>query len=135
AEADYKSATQDALAARRRAVVAPTPTTAVDPRNEIRAILTAFEQGVQNKDMALLQRIGIKADEIKKMREVLEQTKTYKVELKVEAIDVNGDDALARGQRQDIAVSLTGKGFVKEGAFNFKLKRAQSGAWVIDATN
>jgi serine/threonine protein kinase len=135
AEADYKSATQDALAARRRTATAPTPAAAVDSRNEIRALLTAFEQGVQKKDMDLLQRIGIKPDELKKMREILEQTKTYKVELKVEAIDVNGDDAQARGQRQDIAVSLTGKGFVKEAAFTFKLKRAASGTWVIDATN
>jgi hypothetical protein len=134
AEADYKAATQDAIAARRRQASASTPITAVDPRNEIRALMTAFERGVQNKDIALLQRIGIRPDELKKMQEILEQSKTYKVELKVDSIDVNGDEAQARGSRQDVAVSLTGKGFVKDGAFVFKFKRV-SGTWVIEATN
>jgi hypothetical protein len=133
AETDYKAATQDALAARRRQTTAATPTAAVDPRVEIRGLLNAFELGVQNKDMNLLQRIGIRPDELKKMRDILEQTKTYKVELKVEAIDVNGDEAQARGSRQDIAVSLTGKGFVKDGTFNFKFKRNTAG-WSIAST-
>jgi hypothetical protein len=50
----------------------------------------------------------------------------------VEAIDVDGDGAVARGVRQDVMVSTAGKGSVRDRAFSFKLKRSGPG-WIIES--
>jgi hypothetical protein len=67
-------------------------------------------------------------------RRAFEQNKSYKLELAVQSVDVQGEQAQAKGRRTDIVVGQDGKEFRNEAAFLFKLRRG-TGGWVIDAIN
>jgi ketosteroid isomerase-like protein len=106
------------------------------PAEEIRSVLNTYAQAFQTKDITLLQKVrpGLKADEIRKIRDSFDQSREYRMTLKVESLDVSGDQAVVRGLRQDNLVSRSGQSFRNESAFTFRLKRTPEG-WVIDATN
>ena len=99
-------------------------------------MIEAYAQALERKDLALLQKVspGLKADDLRRIKDSFERSQSLKAELKVEVVDVIGDEARARGRRQDTLVSKDGRTYKNEAAFTFKLKRRPEG-WVIEALN
>ncbi len=64
----------------------------------------------------------------------IEQVKSHQLDLSVDTIDVNGDEAQAKGRRTDVVVTKDGRTFRNEGAVVFRLRRGSSG-WVIEAVD
>jgi len=79
-------------------------------------------------------RPGLKTDEVRRLRDSFEQSRDYRVSLKVDSLNVTGDEAVVKGRREDNLVSRSGQAFRNESSFTFRLKRT-SGGWVIDAVN
>src|SRR5262249_18347894 len=75
-----------------------------DARTEIRAVLDAFVRAMEGKDLASLQKLrpGLAASDLKKIEDSFRQTKSRKLALTVQSIEVNGDEAVARGRREDV---------------------------------
>lgn len=97
-------------------------------------MLSLYSRVFASKDLALLQRIrpGIRPEELSRYREVFDRTRSYKLNLKVEAIKVNGNEAEARGRREDVLVTGDGETFKTPGEFRFRFKRSND-RWTIDA--
>jgi predicted Ser/Thr protein kinase len=121
------------LFARAVGATADAPPTGGDPRAEIRAVLDSYRQAIERKDTALLQKVrpGLNAADV---RASFDQTRSHQVELAIQSIDLNGDQAEAKGLRRDVVVQPDGRTFRNESAFAFKLRRIPAG-WVIDAVN
>jgi hypothetical protein len=121
------------------AAPAPTPPkpAAGDPRNEIRAALDAYKRAIEGKDLGLFQQIrpNLSNTELQRVRASFEQSKSQTVELRIESIEVNGDEALAKGRRLDVFVPKEGRPVQNEAPFLFKLKKTAGGNWVIQAVN
>jgi hypothetical protein len=116
--------------------VEPPPPPRPAPDDEVRGVLAAYARAFETRDIALLQEVrpGLKPEEVKRLRESFEQSREYHVSLKVESLEVQGDQAVAKGRRQDTLVSKGGQSFRNESGFTYRLKR--SGArWIIDAVN
>jgi hypothetical protein len=56
------------------------------------------------------------------------------VSVKVDSLDVQGDQAVVKGRRTDTVVSRSGQSFRNDSPFTYRLKRAGP-RWVIDAVN
>ena len=97
-------------------------------------MLTLYSRVFAAKDLALLQRIrpGIRPEELSRYRDVFDRTRSYRLNLKVEAIKVNGDEAEARGRREDVVVTSDGETFKTPGDFRFRFKRSNN-RWTIEA--
>ena len=104
------------------------------PADEVRGVLDSYVRAFETKDLALMQKIrpGLKPDEVRKLQESFDQSKEYRVTLKVDSLDVTGDQAVVKGRREDSLVSKGGQAFRNETSFTFRLKRAGDG-WIIDA--
>jgi hypothetical protein len=120
---------------------APGPTspkpTAGDPRTEIRTMLDAYKRAIETKDLALFQQVrpNLSSAELQRIRGSFEQSKSQTVDLKVESIEVNGDEAQVKGKRMDVFVPKDGgRAYPNESPFFFKLKKTASG-WVIQSVN
>jgi hypothetical protein len=107
-----------------------------NPSDEVRNLIASYARAFEAKDVAQLQRLrpGLKADEIRRLRDSFEQSREYKVSLRVEALDVTGDDAVVKGKREDNLVSKGGQSFRNESSFTYRLKRTGDG-WIIDSVN
>src|SRR5262249_25174394 len=134
----FKEATGHFRAARGLYARAPgpapdTPPAGGDPRAEIRAVLDTYRQAIERKDAGLLPkgRPGVNPADV---RASFEQVKTHQVELAIQSVEVNGDQAEAKGRRRDVVVQNDGRTFRNESGFVFKLRRTPAG-WVIDAVN
>jgi hypothetical protein len=79
-------------------------------------------------------RPGLSQAEVRRLRDAFDQSREYQVSLKVDSLQVTGDEAVVKGRRQDNLVSKTGQSFRNESSFTFKLKRKGEG-WIIDAVN
>jgi hypothetical protein len=103
---------------------------------EIQAVLETYKRAIEEKDITLFQSIfrELAPTELRRLSESFAQAKRHTVELKVEKIQVNGDEAEAKGRRRDVFVSTEGKTTRDESAFVFKLKHTPQG-WVIMAAN
>jgi hypothetical protein len=117
------------------APIAPSPATVpgpANPRAEIRALLDTYVRAIETKNLALLQQVrpGLTADEINRMRAANEIKRSHKVDLKVDEITVNGDDARALGRHEDDIVLKEGQRIRQESKFVYTLKRRPRG-WVI----
>jgi len=104
-----------------------------DSQNEIRAVLDAYKRAIETKDVAPFQRARPDA-QLDRVRASFAQSKYQTVDLRVEAIEVTGDEARVRGQRHDVFASKEGKTFRNLSPFVFTLKRGPSG-WTIVAVN
>ena len=111
----------------------PPPAAAPDAQREIRELLRLYSRVFEAKDLALLQQIRprIRPDELSRHRDVFEQTRSYRLNLKVDTIKVSGDDADARGRREDVIVTSNGETLRSGGEFVFRLKRSNN-RWTID---
>jgi serine/threonine-protein kinase len=100
----------------------------------IRDALTSYTRAFETKDIRLLQgvRPGLRPEELSRYRDTFDQTKSYRLNLKVDRITVAGDAAEARGRRDDIVVSKNGETVRSSSPFSFRLKRV-GGRWTIDA--
>ncbi|HYB42980.1 MAG TPA: hypothetical protein VEL75_14480, partial [Candidatus Methylomirabilis sp.] len=117
------------------APAAPTaPPPEPNPDADIRALLRLYSRAFETKDLRLLQQIrpGLRPDELRRHREVFDQTRSYRLNLKVDAIKVNGDTAEARGRREDVVVTNDGQTVRTPDDFLFRFKRSND-RWTIEA--
>ena len=112
----------------------PADSGAADADGAIRATLNSYARAFETRDLGLLQNVrpGMRPDDLARYRDTFDQTKSYRLNLKVERITVNGDAAEARGRRDDIVVSKGGETFRTSSQFSFHLKRVD-GRWTIAA--
>jgi tRNA A-37 threonylcarbamoyl transferase component Bud32 len=105
----------------------------VQADEEIRKVLGLYSQAFQAKDLKLLQQIrpGIRPDELARHRQVFARTQSYRLNLKIDEIRVNGDVAEASGRREDIVVTTDGQTVRTPDNFLFRLKRSND-RWTID---
>ena len=118
-----------------RAAAAPSPRGgAPDSRGEIRLLLEAYKRAMENKDVALLTQVrpNLSDPDLRAVRRSFQQSKSQTMDVRMDSVDVRGDEAEARVRRVDTYVTAAGREHRNEGEFVFHLKRAHSG-WVIDA--
>src|SRR5262245_7371677 len=110
----------------------PPPPPPPDPTAAIREVIGLYSRVFDTRNLALLQQIrpGISPDELKRFRDAFDMTRSYRVRLQVESVKVNGDEAEARGRREDIMVSKDGETVRTSTDFNFRFKRANN-RWTI----
>jgi hypothetical protein len=103
-----------------------------DSQSAIRTVLDSYRQAIEARDARLLRKVrpGLGPAEVRR----LAQAQSHKLDLAIDRIDVNGDEAEAKGRRTDVVVSRDGRTFRNEAAVVFRLRRAGAG-WVIDAVN
>ena len=108
---------------------APIPS---NPRTEVRATLDNYVRAVETKDIALLRQVrpGLTDDEINRTRASNEIKRSQKVDLKVDEITINGDEAQALGRREDVIILRDGQRLRQDLKFTYTLKRGPRG-WVI----
>ena len=108
---------------------APIPS---NPRTEVRATLDNYVRAVETKDIALLRQVrpGLTDDEINRTRASNEIKRSQKVDLKVDEITINGDEAQAVGRREDVIILRDGQRLRQDLKFTYTLKRGPRG-WVI----
>jgi serine/threonine protein kinase len=125
---------------------APTPSTApatpsapaagaANPRAEIRGVLDTYVRAIETKNLASLQQVrpGLTADEINRMRVANEIKKSHKVDLKVDEITVNGDEARATGRREDDINLKEGQRIRQDSKFTYTLKHGPRGWFIQEA--
>jgi hypothetical protein len=108
---------------------APTPS---NPRTEVRATLDNYVRAVETRDIALLRQVrpGLTDEEINRTRASNEIKRSQKVDLKVDEITINGDEAQAVGRREDVITLRDGQRLRQDLKFTYTLKRGPRG-WVI----
>jgi len=127
-----------AQAATAKAVEPPKPATppaapsAANPRAEVRATLDSYVRAVETKDIGLLRQVrpGLTDEEISRTRASYDIKKSQKVDLKVDEITINGDQAQAVGRREDVITLKDGQRLRQDLKFTYTLKRGSRG-WVI----
>jgi hypothetical protein len=102
-----------------------------DPQAEIRKALEDYKRAYESKDLALFLKVRpLPPSDARKVEDSFKQTRSQRVDLTVQKIDVTGDQAEARGRRRDEFISAQGQKFENEAAFVYKLRRTDAG-WVI----
>jgi len=114
--------------------VAPERPAAPDATAEIKEMLRLYARVFEAKDLGLLQEIrpGIRPDELSRYRNIFDRTRSYKLTLRVDAIRVSGNEAEAKGRREDVVVTSNGETVKTPGEFRFRFKRSNN-RWIIDA--
>src|SRR6185369_14095732 len=117
-------------------MVAPVPTPAppapANPRAEVRATLDSYVRAVETRDIGLLRQVrpGLTDEEINRTRASNAIKRSQKVDLKVDEITINGDEAQAVGRREDVIILQDGQRLRQDLKFTYTLKRGSRG-WVI----
>jgi serine/threonine protein kinase len=107
------------------------PPPKADPQEDIRKVLEDYKRAIESKDLTLFLLVRpVTGSEARKAEASFKQSRSQRVELIVQNIDVSGDQAEARGRRRDEFVSGQGQKFENETAFLFRLRRTEAG-WVI----
>jgi serine/threonine protein kinase len=114
---------------------APATSGAPNPRAEIRSVLDTYVRAIETKNLASLQQVrpGLTADEINRMRVANEIKKSHKVDLKVDEITVNGDEARATGRREDDINLKEGQRIRQDSKFIYTLKHGPRGWFIQEA--
>jgi hypothetical protein len=134
-----KAAAERAAAARRETDVAAVPPSQSlgrfmpDASGAIRQVLDEFKRAYEAKDLAMVQRIrpGLRADDLQTLRSTFDNAARYTLNLRVDTIEVRGDEAQAHALRQDVMVAKDGQIYRSEARVTVRLKRAQD-RWTID---
>ena len=109
----------------------PVPPPPSDPQADIRKVLDDYKRAIESKNLALFLKVRpVSASEAKKVEDSFKQSRSQRVDLTVQKIDVTGDQAEARGRRRDEFISVQGQKFDNEVAFVYKLRKTDAG-WVI----
>jgi hypothetical protein len=113
-------------------VAAPAAPAPSNPRTEVRATLDNYVRAVETRDIALLRQVrpGLTDEEINRTRASNEIKRSQKVDLKVDEITINGDEAQALGRREDVIILRDGQRLRQDLKFTYTLKRGPRG-WVI----
>jgi len=108
------------------------PSTASNPRAEVRAALDSYVRAVETKDIGLLRQVrpSLTDEEIARTRASYEIKRSQKVDLRVDEITINGDEAQAVGRREDVITLKDGQRLRQDLKFTYTLKRGSRG-WVI----
>src|SRR5215470_18146779 len=116
----------------RKPLTATPRPSAANPRAEVRATLDSYVRAVETKDIGLLRQVrpGLTDEEIARTRASYEIKKSQKVDLKVDEITINGDQAQAVGRREDVIILKDGQRLRQDLKFTYTLKRGSRG-WVI----
>lgn len=106
----------------------PTP----NPRAEVRTTLDNYVRAVETRDIGLLRQVrpGLTDEEISRTRASNEIKRSQKVDLKVDEITINGDEAQAVGRREDVIILKDGQRLRQDLKFAYTLRRGPRG-WVI----
>ena len=111
---------------------APAPPSVANPRAEVRAAIDSFVRAIETRDIGLLRQVRptLTDEEISRTRQLNEITRSRKVDLKVDEITINGDQAQAAGRREDVITFKDGQRLQSSFKFTYTLKRGSRG-WVI----
>ena len=92
-----------------------------------------LKRAYESKDLALVQRIrpGLRPEDLQSLRNTFDNASKYSLDLRVEAIEVRGNDAQARAFRQDVMVAKDGQIYRSEARVTVRFKRVQD-RWTID---
>ncbi|MGH7346858.1 MAG: hypothetical protein ACREK4_18245, partial [Candidatus Rokuibacteriota bacterium] len=92
----------------------------------------SYVRAIETRDIALLRQVrpGLTEDEITRTRASNDIKRSQKVDLKVDEITINGDEAQALGRREDVIILKDGQRLRQELKFTYTLKRGSRG-WVI----
>ena len=103
-----------------------------NPRADVRATLDSYVRAVETRDIGLLRQVrpGLTEEEINRTRASNDIKRSQKVDLKVDEITINGDEAQAVGRREDVIILKDGQRLRQELKFTYTLKRGSRG-WVI----
>ncbi|HXJ84295.1 MAG TPA: protein kinase [Candidatus Methylomirabilis sp.] len=115
-------------------VTAPAPPVETDSQDEIREVLRQYSRAFETKDLALLQQVrpALPAAELARYRATFDQVRSYRLALQVDSVTVKGDEAEAKGHREDVIVTGNGETVRYPGEFRFRLKRMND-RWTIAA--
>jgi hypothetical protein len=104
-----------------------------DPSSDLKKVIADLKRAYESKDVALLQQIrpGLTPEELRRIRETFDNLRTYQLDLQVEAIHVQGNDAQARAFRKDLTVAKDGQIYRTESRVTVRFKR-QRDRWTID---
>jgi ketosteroid isomerase-like protein len=96
-------------------------------------VLNDLKRAYESKDLALVQRIrpGLRPEDLQSLRNTFDNASKYTLDLRVEAIEVRGNDAQARAFRQDVMVAKDGQIHRSEARVTVRFKRVQD-RWTID---
>jgi hypothetical protein len=113
-------------------VPTPTPPAPANPRAEVRATLDSYVRAVETRDIGLLRQVrpGLTDEEINRTRASNAIKRSQKVDLKVDEITINGDEAQAVGRREDVIILQDGQRLRQDLKFTYTLRRGSRG-WVI----
>jgi len=113
-------------------VTPATPPAPANPRAEVRATLDSYVRAVETRDIGLLRQVrpGLTDEEISRTRASNAIKRSQKVDLKVDEITINGDEAHAIGRREDVIILQDGQRLRQDLKFTYTLKRGSRG-WVI----
>jgi hypothetical protein len=103
-----------------------------EPEDLIRQALNTYKRAIEGKDLGLYQKVypGVTRDNLRKVEAAFQALQSQTLDFKDVNIDINGDDATARGRRFDVLVPRGGREIRNESAFSIRLRRTASG-WVI----
>jgi hypothetical protein len=112
----------------------PRPPFMADPSLEVKAALDEFRRAYEARDVAWVQRVrpGLPPAELYRLRETFENATSYKMELRIDTIEVRGNEAVASGFRQDVLMAKDGQIYRTESRPTFTLKKTKD-RWTIDA--
>jgi serine/threonine protein kinase len=110
----------------------PAPSSASNPRAEVRATLDSYVRAVETRDIGLLRQVrpSLTDEELNRTRASNDIKRSQKVDLKVDEITINGDEAQAVGRREDVIILKDGQRLRQDLKFTYTLKRGSRG-WVI----
>ena len=110
----------------------PAPQSPSNPRAEVRAALDSYVRAIETRDIGLLRQVrpNLTEDEINRTRATNDIKRSQKVDLRVDEITINGDEAQAQGRREDVIILKDGQRLRQELKFAYTLKRGSRG-WVI----
>jgi eukaryotic-like serine/threonine-protein kinase len=98
--------------------------------------LNAYRDAFQNKDVGQLRQIypSLNEGEVKRLRDSMEDIRTYEVSILNPTVDIRGDAATVRAVLARRITPDVGAPFSSENAFEFRLQR-NGGKWLITAAN
>ena len=111
--------------------VPPLPAATPPAEVAVRQVVADYGRAIETQDLALYRsvRLSLTADEEKRLRQAFASVRSQEVLITIEAVEVIGDRAVARGTRLDTVDGRT----LSPRPASFQLVRDASGTWRIEA--
>ncbi len=106
----------------------PTPAPARASEAEVRRVIEEYARAMQTRDLALYRALkpNLSAEDERRLREAFKNSRTDRVGITVESVDIDGDRAAVRATRQDVIDGRPTRAVVQ----TFRLVRVGS-AWQL----